>query len=316
MGVATTTIIGQHIGAKDYDGAQRSVYLILRVALVYSALMIALFVGFAGPLTLIFSSGFEDADGQIAKMATTMLRLLALYTIANSCKLVLSGALRAAGDLPKEIEQVISSATLDSIKRTCEEAAIVAEDDVRQLWDELSKDMQSEFKLKLSVGKTGEPDWSASRKRLVEQVEKATSSELQNPYLCDGLKKLFRRRRRKMFGFLFLSVVGLLGGGWLAWKGLAPYQILAFGAAASALLAAAFAGLKGTSRIRAFYSKELDAQRTSLHDVMRKAFNEGVDKCYRDFVLLFDPLRKVCTEQREKFKPLLEAADELEGDFC
>ncbi|MCJ7550254.1 MAG: MATE family efflux transporter [Anaerolineae bacterium] len=98
LGVATTTIIGQHIGAKDYDGAQRSVYLTLRIALIYSAAMIALFVGFAGSLTLIFSSGFEDADGQIAKMATTMLRLLALYTIANSSKLVLSGALRAAGD--------------------------------------------------------------------------------------------------------------------------------------------------------------------------------------------------------------------------
>ena len=98
LGVATTTIIGQHIGAKDYDGAQRSVYLILRIALIYSALMIALFVGFAGSLTLIFSSGFEDADGQIGRMAATMLRLLALYTIANSSKLVLSGALRAAGD--------------------------------------------------------------------------------------------------------------------------------------------------------------------------------------------------------------------------
>lgn len=98
LGTAATSVIGQHIGAKDYDGAQRSVYLTLRVALLYSVVMVALFVGLAGSLVLVFSSGFRDTGGQIAQMAATMLRLLALYTIANSSKLVLGGSLRAAGD--------------------------------------------------------------------------------------------------------------------------------------------------------------------------------------------------------------------------
>ena len=98
LGTAATTIVGQLIGAQDYDGAQRSVYLTVRVALLYSVVMIILFVGLAGPLVLVFASGFQDADGEIAKMAATMLRLLAIYTIASSSKLVLSGALRAAGD--------------------------------------------------------------------------------------------------------------------------------------------------------------------------------------------------------------------------
>ena len=98
LGITATTVIGQHIGAKDYEGAHRSVYLTLRIAFLYSIIMIALFVGFAGSLALVFSSGFQDADGKIANMAATMLRFLAIYTIANSSKLVLSGSLRAAGD--------------------------------------------------------------------------------------------------------------------------------------------------------------------------------------------------------------------------
>jgi MATE family multidrug resistance protein len=98
LGTAATTVVGQHIGAKDKNGAQRSVYLTLRVALLYSVVMIVLFVGFAGSLVLLYSSGLQDADGQIANMAATMLRLLALYTLANSSKLVLGGSLRAAGD--------------------------------------------------------------------------------------------------------------------------------------------------------------------------------------------------------------------------
>jgi MATE family multidrug resistance protein len=98
LGTAATSVVGQYIGAKDNDGAQRAVHLSLRVALAYSLVMIALFVGLAESLVLVFSSGFQDTDGQIARMAATMLRLLALYTIANSSKLVLGGSLRAAGD--------------------------------------------------------------------------------------------------------------------------------------------------------------------------------------------------------------------------
>ena len=98
LGTAATSVIAQYIGAQDYGGAERSVYLTLRVALLYSVVMIVLFVGFAGPLVLVFFSGFQDTGGQIAKMAATMLRLLAIYTIANSSKLVLGGSLRAAGD--------------------------------------------------------------------------------------------------------------------------------------------------------------------------------------------------------------------------
>ncbi|MFK5921712.1 MAG: 50S ribosome-binding GTPase [Verrucomicrobiota bacterium] len=225
-------------------------------------------------------------------------------------------SLQSAGDLPAKIEEIITDTTLEHVKRTCEDAALVAEDDVRKLWDELSHDMQKKFKLKLSVGKTGEPDWSASRKRLVEQVENATSGELKNPYLCDGLKKFFRRRRRRMWGFLLVSLFALIGGGWLLWKGWTPFHLIAFGASAIALFASVFAGFKGTAKIRAFFSEELDAQRTRLHDALRLAFNQGVDQCYTDFVRLFDPLREVCTQQRKKYAPLLEAVDELEGSFA
>ena len=98
LGVAATSVVGQFIGARDYDGAQRSVYLTLRPGLLYSAVMIILFVGFTGSLVRVYSSGFQDDGGGIATMAAAMLRLMAIYTLANSAKLVLSGSLQAAGD--------------------------------------------------------------------------------------------------------------------------------------------------------------------------------------------------------------------------
>jgi MATE family multidrug resistance protein len=98
LGTAATSVVGQHIGGQDYDGAGQSVYLTLRLAFLYSAVMILLFVGFTPALVLVFSSGFQDNNGQVTGMAVSMLRLLAIYTLANSSKLVLSGSLRAAGD--------------------------------------------------------------------------------------------------------------------------------------------------------------------------------------------------------------------------
>ena len=73
-------------------------YLTLRVALLYSVVMIVLFVGFAGSLVLVWRVSSRSISRCLATMAAAMLRLMAIYTLANSAKLVLSGSLRAAGD--------------------------------------------------------------------------------------------------------------------------------------------------------------------------------------------------------------------------
>jgi len=98
LGTAATSIVAQYLGARNPDGAEEAVRLTIRVAIGYSVLLVALFVGLTRPLVAIFSSGFESAGGDVATMAESMLRLLALYILANSCKLVHGGSLRAAGD--------------------------------------------------------------------------------------------------------------------------------------------------------------------------------------------------------------------------
>ena len=98
MGIAATALVGQHIGAKDYEGAEKSAYLSLRVGLVYSALMMILFITAAKPLVLFFASGFPDAGDDMVRLATTMLRLASLYTLADATQIILTGALRGSGD--------------------------------------------------------------------------------------------------------------------------------------------------------------------------------------------------------------------------
>ena len=98
MSHATTALVGQNIGAGDREEARRSTYTALRVAWVYSGFMVLLFVFGTRYLVGAFASGFGANAAQIASLAVVMLRLAAIYTLADSAQLVFTGALRGAGD--------------------------------------------------------------------------------------------------------------------------------------------------------------------------------------------------------------------------
>jgi MATE family multidrug resistance protein len=98
MSHATTALVGQNIGAGDREEAKHCTYVALRVAWVYSGSMVALFVFATRFLVGAFVSGFGANAPQIASLAIVMLRLAALYTLADSAQLVFTGALRGAGD--------------------------------------------------------------------------------------------------------------------------------------------------------------------------------------------------------------------------
>lgn len=98
MSHATTALVGQNIGAGDREEARRSTYVALRVAWVYSGFMVLLFVFGTRYLVGAFASGIGGNAAQIASLAVVMLRLAALYTLADSAQLVFTGALRGAGD--------------------------------------------------------------------------------------------------------------------------------------------------------------------------------------------------------------------------
>jgi MATE family multidrug resistance protein len=98
VGSAVTALVGQRIGAGDLRGARRTAFLGLRVAWSYAALMMVVFVVGAPALVRVFAHGFTAADADILPLAEFLLRLAALYTLADATQIVFSGALRGAGD--------------------------------------------------------------------------------------------------------------------------------------------------------------------------------------------------------------------------
>lgn len=98
VGTAVTALVGQRMGAGDTAGARRAATLGLRVAWCYAGLMVVLFVAGAPALVRVFAGGFTESEAGILPLAVRLLRLAAIYTLADATQVVYAGALRGAGD--------------------------------------------------------------------------------------------------------------------------------------------------------------------------------------------------------------------------
>jgi len=98
VGAATTALVGHRMGAGDPIGARRVAFLGLQLGWGYGALIVLAFVGGAPVLVRFFAGGFTAQDQSILPIAQTLLRMAALYTLADATNVVFSGALRGAGD--------------------------------------------------------------------------------------------------------------------------------------------------------------------------------------------------------------------------
>ena len=98
VGAATTALVGHRMGAGDPKGARKVAFLGLRLGWGYAALVGVVFVLGAPLLVRFFAGGFTAQDQAILPLAQTLLRMAALYTLADAANVVFSGALRGAGD--------------------------------------------------------------------------------------------------------------------------------------------------------------------------------------------------------------------------
>ncbi len=93
FGVASTTLVGQSLGADDEEKAKRYADITHHMALVAACAMGAVFLLFSHQLARLYTKELE-----VAAMAGTVLKIMALAQPGQSTQLSLAGALRGAGD--------------------------------------------------------------------------------------------------------------------------------------------------------------------------------------------------------------------------
>jgi hypothetical protein len=205
---------------------------------------------------------------------------------------------------------------MKAVRRSIGAGATAVKEDVDHLWERVSEEMQEHFNLELSVGEDGGPDWGTAHRRIEEKVEEATAAALRELNLRDQLGSLFARRSRTIWGFIFASVLTALGAVILMMLKVTPWDAVAFGIASIFLIIGAIIGAQSVKRARAFYTAILDRHRDLLATKQRAAFTAGTSAFYQDFLALFEPLRKVCREHRERYEPQLRVIQSTESSLA
>lgn len=215
-----------------------------------------------------------------------------------------------------EIEGLIFATTMKAVRRSIGAGATAVREDVDHLWERVSEEMQEHFNLELSVGEDGRPDWAAASRRIEDRVEEATAAALRDLNLREHLGALFSRRSRMIWGFIFSATLTALVGVILTMLKQAPWNYGAFVFASILMVLAAAVGAVSVKRARASYNDILDRHRELLAKRQRSAFAEATSAFYADFVALFDPLRRVCREHRERYDPQLKMINSTEKSLA
>ena len=103
--IASTSLVGRYVGAKDGAAATRSTYSGLKLGWGYSLLIGILFIFLPGVLTDIFKPDVAEASAEAIAifesarpMSIFMLRIATFYIFVEVLLVIYAGALRGAGD--------------------------------------------------------------------------------------------------------------------------------------------------------------------------------------------------------------------------
>lgn len=99
LGIAVTSLVGQHMGAGQPEQAKKVAFLGLKLGYGYGGVMMLIFLTLAPQLVQVFIDPGAQADvDAVRTLAATMVRMAAIYTLADVTQIVFGGALRGAGD--------------------------------------------------------------------------------------------------------------------------------------------------------------------------------------------------------------------------
>jgi MATE family multidrug resistance protein len=100
MGMAASILVGQYLGRNEPDHAERMGWLALKIGVIYIAFIGATFLLFPGFYINVFEGHAAGSVpfAELLKTVRILLVMLAIWGVADAASLILSGALKGAGD--------------------------------------------------------------------------------------------------------------------------------------------------------------------------------------------------------------------------
>jgi len=97
--IAVTSLVGRYMGASRPQAAHRTAISAIKIGMIYSLIILALFLSIPEALVRLFHPQIPSAVFEKAvPMAMSMIRLASLYVLAQAVAIAMIGTLRGAGD--------------------------------------------------------------------------------------------------------------------------------------------------------------------------------------------------------------------------
>jgi MATE family multidrug resistance protein len=97
--IAVTSLVGRYMGAGDPETAHRAAMSGIKSGILYSIVILLLFLLVPGPLVMMFEpDGPDKVFTEAVPIAKSMIRLASLYVLVEAVFVAIVGALRGAGD--------------------------------------------------------------------------------------------------------------------------------------------------------------------------------------------------------------------------
>jgi MATE family multidrug resistance protein len=99
LGVGVSAVVGRHLGAGQPGAAERATWSAFWMSLAYMSLCSLLYLAAPGLLLAPYAAGADPTTfPAVAKVATVLLRFIALYSIFDMMNVVFAAGLKGAGD--------------------------------------------------------------------------------------------------------------------------------------------------------------------------------------------------------------------------
>lgn len=98
MGVATTTAVGNQVGAKNFALAKRAAYTSATIACAFAGVFVVAFLFAPNFFLDVYMSKTPEKYVEVRPLAVNLLRIVALYLFADTLNAIFTAALRGTGD--------------------------------------------------------------------------------------------------------------------------------------------------------------------------------------------------------------------------
>jgi MATE family multidrug resistance protein len=99
LGVGVSAVVGRHLGAGRPEAAERTTWTAFWMSLAYMSLCSLLYLAAPSFLLAPYGAGADQSTfPAVARVATVLLRFIALYSIFDMMNVVFAAGLKGAGD--------------------------------------------------------------------------------------------------------------------------------------------------------------------------------------------------------------------------